>query len=76
MSRKSASYGNIIYWVEELRRTDNLIFGRYEWRAVTCDRDSIEECEQYIEREVLKQREQVVKKRESEEYGIKTHKVI
>lgn len=76
MSRKSASYGNIIYWVEELKRTDNMFFSRYEWKATTGDRDSIEECEQYIEREVLKQREQVVKKRESEEYGIKTHKVI
>lgn len=75
MSRKSPSDGIIKYWVEELRKSDNWFFNRYEWESVTSERDSEEECEQYIERQIKREREAAVQKKESLDYGIKIHKV-
>jgi len=69
------SYGEIVYWVERFQRTDNLIFGRYKWASQCSERSDIAEAEMYLERLLMREREEAVLKMESMHYGVKVHKL-
>jgi hypothetical protein len=52
-----------------------LIFGRYEWASQCSERSDIAEAEMYLERLLMREREEAVLKMESMDYGVKVHKL-